>query len=720
MEVFGLIQIYDAGNEQFSWNGNAVLVPSECKLTADLNGSWTLSMRHPLDDEGRWKHIEREAVIVADTFVGSRQRFRIRLYDKSDNGVTVTAVPIFFDSAKDCFLLDIRPTGCTGQEALNLMTNGSVYTASSNITTASTAYFIRRNLMDAINGDASPTFIGRWGGEIIYDNNRVIINSKVGADHGVEVRYRKNLRGISYKLDMSNVATRIVPLSFNGHMISGETPWVDSPYINHYEIIYYKEVAFEKVRFAEDATGEEGEIVCTTQAEMNAALMEQAENMFLAGADKPEVSLTVDLIALSLTDEYKDFQSLENIALGDTVHVSHTKLGITTEARAIHIEYDCITNKVVSVTLGSAEYNMFKDTRGFINRVSGSFRDDGTVMAEYVKGILNGMETQLRFQKSVAQKQDVRAILFEDTDEESDTYGALAIGTQGIEIAKEMLEDGSDWDWTTAITAAGINAGAGIFGLISDRRGRNYWNLDTGDFHLSAAAYVDENGEAVELGDYIAGTAVEAACQVVISLSNSYQAVPTDPDGVYASLSGCETDVTVMYGASDVTDLAVINITETGCDGTYNSNTHHYTVTSLTEDSGSVLFEATYRGLTSSMTLNIVKAKQGIAGLQGLQGQDGADGIPGTSVTITSTSVMYQAGDSATSAPTGTWSNSIVSANGRFLWTRTIVTYSDNTTTTSYSVSRQGIDGTDGTNGTNGRDGTNGTSTHPLPLVVTV
>ena len=91
----------------------------------------------------------------------------------------------------------------------------------------------------------------------------------------------------------------------------------------------------------------------------------------------------------------------------------------------------------------------------------------------------------------------------------------------------------------------------------------------------------------------------------------------------------------------------------------------------------------------------------------GKMGDTGAAGADGTSITIKSTSVTYQAGSSGTIAPTGTWSSSVPSiSNGQYLWTKTIVTYSDNTSTTAYSVSYKGIDGTNGTNGTDGKDGT--------------
>lgn len=81
---------------------------------------------------------------------------------------------------------------------------------------------------------------------------------------------------------------------------------------------------------------------------------------------------------------------------------------------------------------------------------------------------------------------------------------------------------------------------------------------------------------------------------------------------------------------------------------------------------------------------------QGVPGPQGAQGPQGDAGAPGEDGTgITSTAVTYQAGTSQTSPPTGTWSSDVpeLSADLPYLWTKTTLAYSDNTTSTSYSVS---------------------------------
>ena len=72
------------------------------------------------------------------------------------------------------------------------------------------------------------------------------------------------------------------------------------------------------------------------------------------------------------------------------------------------------------------------------------------------------------------------------------------------------------------------------------------------------------------------------------------------------------------------------------------------------------------------------------------------NGTNGTSVSITSTSVTYQAGTSGVNKPTGTWSPTVPDVqNGQYLWTKTVVTYSNGQHTESYSVSYKGTNGKD-------------------------
>ena len=488
-----MIQIYSPGNTDYDQNGDMPIFPTKAEISATLNGTWQLNLEHTIDKAGRWKYIQEDAVVKLPSFNGD-QLFRIRDKKKASSGITATAEPIFMDSMYDCFLEDVRPTAKNGQEALDIMTAPNAkYSGKSNITKRTTAYYEYKNLIEAINGDDDNSFINRWGGEILFNNFEITINERVGGDYGVTLQYGKNIQknGITESVDMTSIVTRIYPKAYNGYKLSG-SGYVDSPVINSYPIVKVATITFDDVKMAEDAQEddeENGVTICNSQAELDTALRKKCNEQFSAGIDKPSVNITADMVLLQNTRQYKNYAVLEQVSLGDTIHCRHTKLGITTDARVISLKYDSIKQKVTYVELGDFTYNYFNNVSSTVNRIDQVVRPDGTLMADKIAGFIDGARASLRAQYDVAKKQDVMAILFENLDESSTLYGAMALGTQGLMISKTRTADGREWDWTTAMTAAGLIANVIIAGIIADQKGRNYWNLDTGEFALSANGF---------------------------------------------------------------------------------------------------------------------------------------------------------------------------------------------------------------------------------------
>lgn len=488
-----MIQVYSENNKNYSSNGDMPLLPEDASVSVELNGSWNLTMQHPIDKKGRWKYLEEGAVIKAPSFNGE-QLFRIYKKEKSEDGISVEAYPIFFDSKNDCFLTDIRPTGKNGQEALNIMlAPNKKYSAQSDIPRRATAYYEYMNLMEAINGDNANSFLNRWGGEILYDNFKIIVNERVGGDYGVELRYGKNIpaNGITETVDMSEVVTRIYPKSYNGYKLSGNG-YVDSPILSNYPTVKAATMKFDNIKMREDAQEddeEKGVVICDTKADLDKALTEACKKQFESGLDKPKVTIEADMVLLQNTDQYKDYEILETVSLGDTIHCRHDKLGIISDARVVGLEYDCILNRVTSVVLGQFQSNYIDNIASSVDKIDSVINSEGDIMAERVKGILDGITTQLRLQSTVAKKVKGRAFIAEDLDPNSPLYGCIAWGTQGIEIANRRTADGRDWDWSTAVAANGIIADAIVSGLLADKAGRNSWNLDTGEFRLSSEAF---------------------------------------------------------------------------------------------------------------------------------------------------------------------------------------------------------------------------------------
>lgn len=488
-----MIQIYKKDNMNFEMNGDAVLHPLYCKAHFVLNGEWILEMSNPLDKNADL--IVEDAVICVNTPYGKKQRYRIIDRDKSDSGIICTAYPVFLDARNDCFLNDIRPTNKTGQDALDLMlAPNSKYHASSDIKKASTSYYIDKNFIQALNGDDENSFINRWGGEIVYSNYDIIVNEKVGNDNDLRVEFGFNLTGVSEKIDMSNVVTRIIPKSFNGYKLPDDET-VDSQNIDKYATIHTRVIEYHDVKLKEDAQENDkdnGIIVCDTLDELYQELRKKAQNEYDNHIDMPSITYDVSMIDLSRLDEYRDYKELLNVELGDVVHIKHRRLNIQTDARVIEIEYDCINEKIESLVLGDFESNYFNDVSSIVNSVSQVIDiDKNTLMANKIAGVIDLMNTNLRAQKNIAQKQDVRAILFEDLDKNSPTFGAMCLGTKGIQIAGKRNETDTDWNWGTAIDFQTIYANYIIAGILSDVHGNNYWNLDTGELNTKYAKMVE-------------------------------------------------------------------------------------------------------------------------------------------------------------------------------------------------------------------------------------
>lgn len=195
--------------------------------------------------------------------------------------------------------------------------------------------------------------------------------------------------------------------------------------------------------------------------------------------------------------------------------------------------------------------------------------------------------------------------------------------------------------------------------------------------------------------------AIKAVSQVdVIDLTDGYSVVLTNDNytflGTTTSVNGTQTTTTQVMAlcGSEQVPCTVGTITcPTGIsavsDGKSPMPTITVTATSALTKSGTITIPIVVDGdITINKTFSYSIAFKG------------ATGQNGTSVTVSSTSVTYQIGTSGTTKPTGTWSTTVPNVpNGQYLWTKTVVKYSDGKSTESYSVSYKG------TNGTNGKDG---------------
>lgn len=193
--------------------------------------------------------------------------------------------------------------------------------------------------------------------------------------------------------------------------------------------------------------------------------------------------------------------------------------------------------------------------------------------------------------------------------------------------------------------------------------------------------------------------AIKAVNQIdVIDLTDGYSVVLTSDShtflGTTTSVDGTQTTTTQVMAlcGSEQVPCTVGTITSpTGIsavsDGKSPTPTITITATSALTKSGTITIPIVVNGdITINKTFSFSIA---------FKGQTGQNG---TSVTVKSTSVTYQVGASGTTKPTGEWKTEIPNVpNGQFLWTKTVVTYSDGKSTEAYSVSYKATNGSNGT-----------------------
>ena len=192
--------------------------------------------------------------------------------------------------------------------------------------------------------------VRKYGAEVARDWYDVFLVKRVGNDTDVSIREKKNLTGISYDVDETDVVTRIMPTGedADGNILYLPELYLDSPNLNAYTHPKWIHLPVSEAKEVTD--GDEPKSKAQCYSEMRKAA--QAE--FDAGCDLPTVTLKVDFVNCSDAEEYKQYAALTDIFLGDSVRVVARRIGVEVSMRMTQYTYDCLTKKYTSVTLGTA------------------------------------------------------------------------------------------------------------------------------------------------------------------------------------------------------------------------------------------------------------------------------------------------------------------------------------------------------------------------------
>ena len=280
------------------------------------------------------------------------QPFRIYRVVPELDKVTVYARHIFYDLL-DNMIQKIEPSSSMAGAtvAQNISSNclsEHDFTFYSDLTSTAEDVLIENvNPIEALLGEGGLT--DKYGAELARDWFDVFLVERVGSDTDVQIREGKNLTGISYDVDETDVTTRIMPTGedADGNILYLPELYIDSPNIDAY--IHPKWIHMPVSEAREVTEGDETKSKSQCYSDMRKAV--QAE--FDAGCDLPTVTLKVDFVNLTDAEEYKQYAALTNIFLGDSVRVVARRIGVAVSMRMTQYSYDCLTRKYTSVALGT-------------------------------------------------------------------------------------------------------------------------------------------------------------------------------------------------------------------------------------------------------------------------------------------------------------------------------------------------------------------------------
>lgn len=345
-----MIQLYNATDTKYTSGVNISRYCQKAYVTEILNGSFILELEL-IYNTMLWNTISREMQIRVPTHRGILT-FRILDMTKDLNLLKIRARHLLWDLSNN-LIEDIYCAAMDGDTAIKKIVSSGNYqtkwTASSDIIIPKNCRIVQEYMLDALMGDLDNSFRNRWGGELTAYDYSFTINMRRGNKEPREIKFRKDIAGFEYFEDISELATRIMPIGFDGLTLPEK--YIDSPLIDKYAQIYIKKVKLESIKIKQNEE-DEG---YTSKEEAYKAMREAVAFMYeTQEVDKPKQNFRANMILLRQSEQYAKYniQALEDIQLGDAIEVNLGEYNITSSKRCISITYDCLVEKYIEVELG--------------------------------------------------------------------------------------------------------------------------------------------------------------------------------------------------------------------------------------------------------------------------------------------------------------------------------------------------------------------------------
>lgn len=525
--------LYPPGETSFSGNGLGRLSEAiTCTVEEVRNGKYELEMEYPVTG-AHFGDIRNSCIIWAEPSDAYREQpFRIYKISKPMGGkIKIQAEHISYQLSH----IPVSAfTATTAPEALlGMKTNAAEacpFEFWTDKTTRGAFEVLKPSSIRSMLGGTKGSILDIYGGEYEFDRYTVKLYAERGMDRGVTLRYGKNITDITQEENIQNTITGIYPFyrktGDNGVDIVVELPEKVLHSENAGNFPYKRTVPLDLSNDFDDTPPTEQEL----RDRANAYITSNKIGV-------PAVSIKVSFIPLWQTEEYKDVANLERVRLCDTVSVVFPQLHISAQAKVVRTKYNVLAGRYEEIELGDAKSNLGATIRSAIDDVAEISTDDiRDAKSELRKAIehateliTGGLGGYVVFSRNADGEPEEILIMDEPEVEQAVNIirmnkNGIGFSTNGIggPYANAWTIDGrlvADFITTGTLTAVLIKAG-----ILSDVQGKNFWNMETGEFQLASTATV--GGKTVQkIAEDAGDAAVEAQTQQTIfnKLTNNGQ-----------------------------------------------------------------------------------------------------------------------------------------------------------------------------------------------------
>ncbi|MCT0953893.1 hypothetical protein EFL41_10185 [Weissella cibaria] len=350
--------LYNSDEIDFTSNGLGQLTELySVDIQEQRNGLLTFTGLYPVTGQHYGDISEGRIILAKPSPLDDNHAFRIvnTQLDIAGHSLQIEADSITYDLTHNIVKsVTMKGTGSTAMNQLQeAIVNPSIFTLYSDITTSSTSTLNYVNPMEAIAGTQG-SFLQYWGGEMMRENRRVAMLNRRGRDNVATFRLGKNISGLRYTVDTSNLVTQVIPtvnLTEGNATRYLEGATVSSKRVGNYPIKYT-----QSVDVTDKITINDGDTDKAIIDRINAYAgnwFAQSEN---TNKDLPDVTIEVDVLSLQDSADYADkFAKLETIGLTDTVTVYVPEYGVNVTAIVNELHYDPIGERVTSLVVGTAK-----------------------------------------------------------------------------------------------------------------------------------------------------------------------------------------------------------------------------------------------------------------------------------------------------------------------------------------------------------------------------